>query len=480
MGLDASIPLGIKPIQFDSPVNTLAKVYQLRSAQNQNALNDIQLQQAMAAQQEQGAVRNAFAQNKDYSSPEFQQQLLSISPETGLKFQKSQLENETAASKLAIERASMYRDALSLVNDPESARQWLSAQYSDTHLGPVLNRISPPEQAFKAIPADPSAFNSWKQQAALGIGKYIELNKPQLVTQNLGNRSQTTAYPGLGGPGQVVSQSAIGISPDSMLSAQTARRGQDISHADAQARLQREMASGQLSLETADYLANLYNRTLVPPVLGSGLAGAAMRKQVYDRARILAESGGVSSGDAADAAINRAIDTKAQQRAVIAFGPAGITGRQINFTNNAIGHLENFKDSVHALNSTNVQVANRAKNFIQKEFGIADPTNVNAVKNFLRTEIPKALIASGGSIKDREEFDKTLNGANSIPQALGVVAEYQKLLATQLLNAKQQYEESTKRKDFDKKLSPQTKKVLGSTVHQNPNGAPKGKFLGFE
>jgi hypothetical protein len=89
----------------------------------------------------------------------------------------------------------------------------MQAAYQNPDLKPITSTV-PLEQAIAKIPADPAGFQNWRNQMALGMTKFVELNKPQLTTQNLGGTSRITATPGLGGAPQVLSETPITQSAD--------------------------------------------------------------------------------------------------------------------------------------------------------------------------------------------------------------------------------------------------------------------------
>jgi hypothetical protein len=91
MPLDTSIALGVRPPQFDSPINQMAKLYEMRQAQQANELNQLKLQETQRGMSENEAIRNYFA-SQDPSSPEFARGLYSISPTQGAAFEKSRAE----------------------------------------------------------------------------------------------------------------------------------------------------------------------------------------------------------------------------------------------------------------------------------------------------------------------------------------------------------------------------------------------------
>lgn len=225
MPIDPSIALSVKPIQLEDQVSQLAKIQQLKAMQQENAFNNFKMNSAMREQETQNKIRNAFANASDQYSPEFQRELLGIDPDTGLKFQKSIIDKQTAESglkssqlKLAADKTAMYRDALSNINNPEQAAAWMQAQYSDPDLGGIMQRIKPYDVAVSSIPNTPEQFQQWKQQAALGMTKFMELNKPQITTQDLGGRSQIVATPGLGGDPRVLGSFNKSMSPGEIAS----------------------------------------------------------------------------------------------------------------------------------------------------------------------------------------------------------------------------------------------------------------------
>lgn len=173
-------------------------------------------------------------------------------------------------------------------------------------------------------------------------------------------------------------------------------------------------------------------------------------------------------------------ETEYGQRALtikrFASGPQGDTLRSMNV---GIDHLATLGEYAEALHNGNVQVINRLGNAIKQQFGIADPTNFNAVKAIVGSEISKAIVGSRGALQDREEIKKDLTTASSPAQLAGVIKAYKKLMAGQVNGLRQQYE-SSGLKDFNKKLLPATMKEFGmnadgtATADETPKGGPVG------
>jgi hypothetical protein len=91
MPIDSNIALGVKPIQFESPINQMAKIYELQNAQQTGQVNQLAMQEKQRALAEDEAVRNYFAK-QDMSSPDFAKGLYGISPKIGQAYEKIQAE----------------------------------------------------------------------------------------------------------------------------------------------------------------------------------------------------------------------------------------------------------------------------------------------------------------------------------------------------------------------------------------------------
>jgi hypothetical protein len=91
MALDPSIALGIKPVQIESPLNQMAKMYEMQNIVQSNKLNQMKMDEYTRGVAEDEAVRNYFAQ-QDRTSPDFVKGLYGVSPKIGQAYEKAQLE----------------------------------------------------------------------------------------------------------------------------------------------------------------------------------------------------------------------------------------------------------------------------------------------------------------------------------------------------------------------------------------------------
>lgn len=207
--INALIAQGPKPIQLNDPLGQMAKMYQIKSAQQELTANEQKLAEA-------NALREFLKSNPDLTSSATLNKLTTGFGPTGLAYGTKLLEIEkarraerTAEQKLVDDKTKYFRDALSGVNTPDDARMWTAAIYSDPNLGPVFKGMGvTAEQAIAKIPTDPAQFENWKRNAALGATKFAELNKPQFFQQDLGGSRRIIAMPGMGGAAEVVPGSA--------------------------------------------------------------------------------------------------------------------------------------------------------------------------------------------------------------------------------------------------------------------------------
>lgn len=158
-------------------------------------------------------------------------------------------------------------------------------------------------------------------------------------------------------------------------------------------------------------------------------------------------------------------------------GKAGNTIRSLNVT---VDHLDTLNELSTALNNNDIKQVNRLGNAFAAQTGGTAPTNFNAAKKVVADEIVKGIVGSGGGVTDREEAAAAIDAANSPAQLQGVIQTYQKLLTGQLGGFSQQYVSTTGKTDFDKYLSPRTKKILGGNLYQQNAPAPSNTGWSIE
>lgn len=146
-------------------------------------------------------------------------------------------------------------------------------------------------------------------------------------------------------------------------------------------------------------------------------------------------------------------DYNAANKAISAFG-SGKQGDIVKSFNVAYNHADVVTDLAIALRNGDVQAINKAAQAYESQTGDPAPTNFDAAKGIFSDEINKAAVGGAGALADREAIRESISKATSEDQIMGALNTYKSLIAGQMQGMKQQYEQATKRKDFDRLLSP--------------------------
>lgn len=185
MPVNPNIALAVKPIELANPLNAYAQIEQLRGAQQQNALAQMQMQEYERARGEEEQLRNYLAKKPDLTSTEGQASLLTQFGKTGREtlkslgeFQKAQTEEASRKAKLVEDKLKQSKSFLEGVTTPEQYMQWHEANHADPVLGSVLaargitaeSSRARIEQAMKT----PGGFQRLLNESKLGTEKFIE------------------------------------------------------------------------------------------------------------------------------------------------------------------------------------------------------------------------------------------------------------------------------------------------------------------
>ena len=128
-----------------------------------------------------------------------------------------------------------------------------------------------------------------------------------------------------------------------------------------------------------------------------------------------------------------------------ASGKEGNMVRSIGVVNE---HLEDLLTASTPLANGQAQPINYLRNAIGAWTGNPAPTTFDAIKVIVGDEVAKSLIATGGTLKDREGFQQMFKAAQSPQQLAEAVLAVRKLLASQQSGLVTQYERATGRHDF--------------------------------
>jgi hypothetical protein len=239
--INQMIARGVDPIQVQSPVNQLAQIEQIRSAQQTNMLRQEQMA-ALQREREQLQTLNRLYgeaynpttgrvdETKLYSGlaqgglgsqiPGLQKQSLS---EEKTRFATSKEQSEAILKRLDVKRTQ-----LDGVSTPDAYVNWALSSFDDPLLGPTLREIgSTPEKVMERInqaAQQPNALQNLIEESKLGSDKFAQLVKDragqQITVRGQDKQAQTTRR------GQDIQAGTTQRGQD--ITAETTRRGQDI------------------------------------------------------------------------------------------------------------------------------------------------------------------------------------------------------------------------------------------------------------
>jgi len=217
MPIDPSISLNVKPIQIADPLAQYGQMAQLQNYQTQNQLQQMQMREAEATAQERNALRQL-----NPTSPDYETQLFKVNPQLGIQYRKEQSAAEasraaTAASKVTSAKAKQdmlgqaWRDISSRPSDAN-----ITAHLEDILLSPLYDDAE--KAGIKARGEDLLKLPFAERQSTLAqIGAKPSDLKPNIVTENLGGTSRTSAIPAFGGPSTVISETKKTATPGEIM-----------------------------------------------------------------------------------------------------------------------------------------------------------------------------------------------------------------------------------------------------------------------
>ena len=140
-------------------------------------------------------------------------------------------------------------------------------------------------------------------------------------------------------------------------------------------------------------------------------------------------------------------------------GPSGKTLRSINVAHD---HLVTWEQAANALANGETQGFNKIAAVIGKQFGVAPPTNLEAVASIVAPEIVKAIVPGGGGVEERTALQQHLGTALSPEQIQGVAEQYRALMMGQANGLKRQYLSGvgSTENNWRKKLSPELQRRM--------------------
>jgi hypothetical protein len=159
----------------------------------------MQLRQAQQEYEGQNALRDAFASGGSLSDPAFVQRLRAANPKMAFDFEAKHLAGEKTRSELLGNAYKNSREALTMVNSPESLRAYTLSQFNDPIIGPALKaRGLTPETSLANLDTEiaKSGFNTVLKKSAMGLDSFFkdETSRANAATAAApGHRNATVA-----------------------------------------------------------------------------------------------------------------------------------------------------------------------------------------------------------------------------------------------------------------------------------------------
>jgi len=213
MALNELIAQGAQFAPAPDPFKQYAVMQQLQQGQQQNALNQLKMQEAQRAFEEQNQMRALYKGVTDMQDPSLAGRVAGINPAAGwavTKAQQDAMKVKADALKTGADAVGTAlknsRTALDGITTPEQYMQWHLANHSDPVLGSWLKeRGSTPEQSLKRIQQaiQEGRFPQLLNESKIGAEKALENH---FVNRDNGQTIDTLQMPKYGGGPAVVVQ----------------------------------------------------------------------------------------------------------------------------------------------------------------------------------------------------------------------------------------------------------------------------------
>lgn len=384
--------------------------------------------------------------------------------------------------------------AIGLLNnkDPvETLRGLQSAQYEQVQrqYAPVMDRLDTvikSDSPKQYVSADPQLKSAWASIApTLGFDPLTDFNDKNVRTALSFGRNQLAGQIGspatapavqeqtLPGPnGQIVQRNPVTgaltepVKPQDLKEIIDPKTGQPIYAPSGQA-TGRSIFNSQIydaSQQTPDSMDQAYQTfksTGVMPQIARGgqLAQVNLANYVAQRAKVDGLTGAMAAA--------KAQQYKAQQGLVDDFtDPSGKAGGALVAINTAVAHLQGLHPLIDAMKNGNVTAINKLSNEYKQQFGVAAPTNYQALADMATGEVNKAINAAGGTGEERSGIAAPFKKANGPDILHGAVDTAATALAGKTEALRNAWDIGTNgtQGGFDKFLMPETRKVLGITT----------------
>lgn len=390
MAIDPNIALGFRGVEAPNPLTAYAQAAQIQNAQNQNALAQYQLSAAQRKDTAEEALNSLYA--KHFNPATGAVNMNALASDLAAAGQGAQIPVQLAKQQeMQTKAAALQKTNLEAADQQRKliaqAQRDISSRPSDANITAYLEDI-------QASPL----FNDQQKAAAAKEMK-------DLLAMPMAKRTEFLSTKG------------------ATASDYATMRGQNMTDARAreQLKLQRdrlnaEMATGELTPQTVDFVAETYRQTGQLPPLGMGKAAVNMRQKILERAAQLSMA---PTGAAPLTAAEAAAEVKANkaETAGLTAGQRAV-GTQIANTQVAASEANKMinvaKPYVDKVNPTDYPVLNAAGNFVARNTGDPNVVGLATALNGLVNTYARAINPKGvATVSDKNHAREIINAAMS-------------------------------------------------------------------
>jgi hypothetical protein len=235
MAINPNISLAVRGIELQDPLAQYGRVAAIQGAQQQNQLAQLQMQQVQREQESTNALNRAYAEAYNPQTGEIDVNRLRGSLSTGgfgsklpgvekglLEMQTAKTAQQKGESDLLDSKLKQSRGFLDTLdpNNPASAEaymQWHRANHADPVIGKALTArgitVDQSMQRIQQLMQTPGGLARLINESKLGTEKFMELNKPQLSTTDLGGQVVSRTFQPLTGEIKQVASTAKTMAP---------------------------------------------------------------------------------------------------------------------------------------------------------------------------------------------------------------------------------------------------------------------------
>lgn len=151
----------------------------LRPTSGPNPVNAF-IQGRQAAQDREMQMQNVMLDRETAQQTAMQNRELNALRKQQLTGQ-IQTQGDTRVKNKAAEKTGMFRERLLRARTPDDARNLVQMQYADPDLAPILSQAATLEQALAEISDDPTEFERYRAQEAMGMAEWMKSQQPKVV-----------------------------------------------------------------------------------------------------------------------------------------------------------------------------------------------------------------------------------------------------------------------------------------------------------